>query len=254
MVGAYTIRTDKLDMQVYLNCFSEVLLILKANNIMEVELYFSNAWGNEYRNYTPFNITLDLIQNEIDLAEKSGAGHFGHDDLFISVNHLDTEVLFSHESMFCMDYNTENTLVSDIIRMLNAMSILTYKKKNEFPRSNAWRPPDILQNKKWKARLVSKGLWTSLEGFINTAQIFALNYDFYYEYNTMYDYENQQPVLNADGEQYVLWWHDRPFFTQVDERGGLNFPGAVGLTLKEVKEAGKNIARQIIIWKDLPDL
>ena len=249
MEGIYTICTSVLDPIVYRECFLEIILILKSNNIDEVELYFGASWGNDYKNWTPFKTAIDNIQDEIDKAEKLGAGLFGQEDLFISLNFLDTEILFQHESCIYLDYYVENKLISDITKMLESKLITCTIKKNEFPRLNSWRPPDLLKNGKLSARLVSHGKWTDCEGELKTVQIFALNYDFYHEYRTMYNYPNQKPVLNPEGEQYVLWWNDTPFFTQNHENG-IEFPGVGGYSLREAKEAGMKSAKQNIIWND----
>jgi hypothetical protein len=250
MEGIYTICASDLDPLNYKDCFNEIILILRSNNIDEVELYFGASWGDDYRNWTPFNAPIDNIQVEIHEAERLGAGLFGHDDLFISLNHLDTEILFQHESCIYLDYFTENKLVSDITQMFELKNITFSRKKNDFPRLNSWRPPDLLSNKKLNARLVSIGKWTDSEGEVKDVQIFALNYDFYYEYRTMYNYPDQKPILNPEGEQYVLWWTNTPFFTQNHENG-TEFPGIGGFSLQEAKDAGIKSARQEIIWNDL---
>ena len=250
MEGIFTVSTGLLTGQRYAECFEDTLTILRLNNINEVELYFGSFWGDDYRNWTPFDVAIDLIQNEIDEAENIKAGRFGNDDLFISLNHLDMEILFSHESTISLDYYSENVIVSQILNMFDQKKIATQTKKNEFPRLNSWRPPDLLQNEKFDARLVSTGRWMDQEGKVKIVQIFSLNYDFYYEYKTMYNYENQHPVLNKDGEQFVLWWNESSFFSQ-KQGDGIEFPGSGGLTVQEAKEAAfKSIGREIQ-WDNL---
>jgi hypothetical protein len=250
MTGVYTIYTGVLEFSVYKECFQEIISILKSNGMDEVDLYFGAFWGNVYRNFIPFNIRIDNIQHEIDKAEKSGAGFFGGEDLFISLNPLDIEILFNHERCIYLDYFDENNLVSDILRLFESKHITSSIKKNEFPRLNSWRPPDMLNNEKFIARLVSRGSWTNSDGKVKAVQIFALNYDFNYEYQTMYNYPGQKPNLNPQGEQYVLWWNERPFFTQRN-KDGIEFPGIGGFSPQEAKEAGMKSAKQEIIWDDL---
>ena len=53
------------------NCLDEIIEILKTRKVLEIEMMFGFAWGNEYKEWTPFIVSPDEITIEIDKAEKS---------------------------------------------------------------------------------------------------------------------------------------------------------------------------------------
>jgi hypothetical protein len=77
-------------------------------------MLFGWAWGNDYKNWTPFTTTVEEIAGEIDKANKSGSGSFYDDDTVLYLNHLTTEILFCHEHDIHLSYNEANPIVNSI--------------------------------------------------------------------------------------------------------------------------------------------
>jgi hypothetical protein len=44
-------------------------------------MMFGFAWGNEYKDWTPFIVSINEILNEIEKANNTGTGDFYNDDL-----------------------------------------------------------------------------------------------------------------------------------------------------------------------------
>jgi hypothetical protein len=78
-----SIYTKQLSSQECKKCLDEIIDILKARQVLEIEMMFGFAWGNEYKEWTPFIVPPDEITIEIDKAEKSGTGSFYNDDSFL---------------------------------------------------------------------------------------------------------------------------------------------------------------------------
>ena len=97
-------------------------------------------------------------------------------------------------------------------------------------------------NKNYKARLIIKGQWLYDNILPKTVQIFAINYDFFFDLDEGYNDKNETPLLNEQGEQYIIWWHDNPFYS-VHE-----FPSVGGLSLQQAIEAAESIVQQKIKW------
>src|SRR5260370_25660787 len=72
----HIIYTKQLSREDCKNCLGEIIAILKANQVPEIEILFGFAWGNDYKDWMPFLVSTDEIMIEIDTAEKSGAGSF----------------------------------------------------------------------------------------------------------------------------------------------------------------------------------
>jgi hypothetical protein len=69
-------------------------------------------------------------------------------------------------------------------------------------------------------------------------RVFALNYDFYFDLDEGHC-EGQRPELNSQGEQYVVVWHDEPFFSASD------FPSNGFMTVAEAKNYAKSVVQKI---------
>jgi len=94
-----------------------------------------------------------------------------------------------------------------------------------------------------QARLIINGRW--LYGAIKPmpVQIFALNFDFYYDLDEGHHDESQTPQLNDHGEQYVVVWYDGNFFNSPD------FPSTGYMTLTQAKNYAASVV-QGIEWNE----
>ena len=102
----------------------EIIEIIKHNKILSVELLFGFAWGNEYKNWVPFHVNIDSIQEEILTAERQSDGQFGEDDLHIFCSSIRIEILFCHEKDIHLRYNDSNEVVKDILDLLRNKNLL----------------------------------------------------------------------------------------------------------------------------------
>ena len=96
-------------------------------------------------------------------------------------------------------------------------------------------------NSQSRARLVLKGQWLYDGITPMTVQVFAINYDYYYEMDKQEGCleEGQEPELNQDGEMYMVIWHDDKYFSFA---GSTDFGG---LTLDEAKASAERVVKQI---------
>ena len=97
------------------------------------------------------------------------------------------------------------------------------------------------RNGKRQARLVLKGQWLYQNVIPMPVQIFAINYDYYYEMDLEEDclQDGQEPELNQDGEIYMVAWHDDKYFSFAAS------VGFGGLTLQEAKASAESVVSQI---------
>ncbi len=109
------------------NCLDEIIEILKTRKVLEIEMMFGFAWGNEYKEWTPFTVSPDEITIEIDKAEKSGTGSFYNDDTFLYLRELHSEILFCHEYDIHLEFDQPNEVVNDIIEAWKSKNIIQEK-------------------------------------------------------------------------------------------------------------------------------
>lgn len=104
------------------------------------------------------------------------------------------------------------------------------------------------------ARLIVKGQWLYDNIAPMPVQIFALNYDYFFEMlKEEGHFENSQepyldytePLLNKQGEQYVIAWYSEKYFSFA-----ASFSTG-GLTLDEAKVCAEDIVKQKITWSEL---
>lgn len=106
-----------------------ILNILSINNINEIELFFGCGWGEEYKEWTPYIVLIEEIENEIHIAELNQVGEFGNDDLFISIKEIETEILFCHEMDIHLSFNDENKITNEIIDYWEHENYINFRKK-----------------------------------------------------------------------------------------------------------------------------
>jgi hypothetical protein len=93
------------------------------------------------------------------------------------------------------------------------------------------------------ARLIVRGQWL-YDGIVSKpVRIFSINYDFYYNLDEGYNEEGQEPELNIQGEQYVIVWHNEPFFSASE------FPSNGFMNVAAAKEYAENVV-QSIEWEE----
>ena len=110
-----TIITRILNDEEYKLELNIVIDILRQNHIDKIDLLFGVAWGNEYKDWTPFTIGVDEIINEVDKAQKLNVGQLRNDDLYIILTEMELEFLFCHESDIHISFNYANDIVTSII-------------------------------------------------------------------------------------------------------------------------------------------
>ena len=123
-----TIFTRQLSIAEYKSCSDEIMAILRNNKVFDVEVMFGWAWGNEYKDWTPFTVSLENVLTEIDKAQKTGNGSFYENDTFLLLSDRDTEILFCHEHDIHLNYNETNKIVSDVLNAWEAEGIVHEKR------------------------------------------------------------------------------------------------------------------------------
>jgi hypothetical protein len=96
--------------------FKEIIQIIDKDQDREVEILFGVAWGNEYKDWTPFKVPVYLVEKEIHLAEQLKVGKFGGDDFYITINELQTQILFCHEMDIHLRYNKGNPIIQEVLQ------------------------------------------------------------------------------------------------------------------------------------------
>ena len=112
----YIIYARQLSRQEYKNCLDEIIHILRSHYVLQIEMMFGFAWGNEYKDWTPFVVATDQIAIEINKAEQSGTGSFYNDDTFFYLGESNGEILFCHEYDIHLEFDEPNEVVNDIIK------------------------------------------------------------------------------------------------------------------------------------------
>lgn len=103
---------------------ADLINVLEKHDVKEVELLFGFAWGNDYKDWTPFTVKTFQIEQEINHAESLEVGKFSNDDLYIRVAYFATEFLFCHESDIHLRYNDPNDLTEDVLRLWRKQGII----------------------------------------------------------------------------------------------------------------------------------
>jgi hypothetical protein len=70
--------------------------------------------------------------------------------------------------------------------------------------------------------------------------VYALNYDFYYDLDDLYDDPTQYQELNMYGEQYVIMWTGVGFF------GAKDFPSNGFMSLEEAKRYAESVVKKVL--------
>jgi hypothetical protein len=83
------------------------------------------------------------------------------------------------------------------------------------------------------------GEWLYAGMVAKPVRIFALNYDFYFELAEGYHDDAAKPELNSQGEQYVVVWHNEPFFDAPD------FPSNGFMNVTAAKDYAESVVQKV---------
>lgn len=111
----YIVYTRQLSREECKSSLDEIIDILRGHQVLQIEMMFGFAWGNEYKEWTPFMVPIDEITLEIDKAGQSGTGDFYNDDTFVTLDEQKCEILFCHEYDIHLEFDEINKVVKDII-------------------------------------------------------------------------------------------------------------------------------------------
>ena len=125
-----TVFTRTLNVPEFKTEFDSIIKTLEQNHIDNVEILFGWAWGNDYKNWIPFQIKVSDIVSEIDKPQKQSLGQFRHDDIFITLTEWEIEFLFCHESDIHLSFNDANEITASIIDTWNSKEIIHSKRTN----------------------------------------------------------------------------------------------------------------------------
>ncbi len=82
----------------------------------------------------------------------------------------------------------------------------------------------------YKRREVKRGYWYYDEILKKGVAIIAINYDYWYEIDKAdgFDVTDQHPVLNENGESFMIGWYDAEFKTiESYHDAGINLEDAI---------------------------
>jgi len=113
----------------YVQMLDEIVAIIKRNGVTSIELLFGSGWGNVYKDWKQFPVSVDSISEEIKIAEDLKVGAFGDDDLFIFCPSFNVEILFCHESDVHVRYKESNRLVLDILQLWKDKNLLHFERQ-----------------------------------------------------------------------------------------------------------------------------
>ena len=91
-----------------------------------------------------------------------------------------------------------------------------------------------------EARLVIIGQWLYDNVKPMTVQIFALNFDFYFDLDYDDRDEGAKPELNDQGIQYVAIWKEGNFFDHPDPSNGF-------MTLQDAKDYAESVVKHVAL-------
>jgi hypothetical protein len=107
----------------------KTIQVFRHNNVLTIDLLFGVAWGNEYKDWMPFEVSVDSILDEIKIAEDLKVGRLGDDDLYLIYASRELEVLLCHEHDLHLRYNDSNDLVSAIIKSWKESGIFNKERQ-----------------------------------------------------------------------------------------------------------------------------
>ena len=93
-----------------------------------------------------------------------------------------------------------------------------------------------------EARLVITGQWLYDNVKPMTVQIFALNFDYYFDLDFYDRDEDEKPELNDQGIQYVAIWKEGNFFDNPDPSNGF-------ITLQDAKNYAESVVKHVA-WQE----
>lgn len=121
--------TPMLDLQPFFAEVDYVIQLLSKHKIGDVQLYLGTFDDNKQL----LNIKAEEIKNEIKKFEQIIGGNPWENGVFINIYitmlHLETEVLFCHEADLHLSFNYPNALVLDILNSWKAKELIHAIKK-----------------------------------------------------------------------------------------------------------------------------
>jgi hypothetical protein len=124
------VSSKVLSKEEYKACFEEIIQILTSNQHKKVDILFGVAWGNEYKDWTPFSVPVYNIAHEITVAEQLNVGRFGEDDFYLILTSIKTEILFCHEMDIHLRYQQKNPITETIVESWKANDLVCSVKTN----------------------------------------------------------------------------------------------------------------------------
>ncbi len=119
-----TILTKVLEEDNYREQLTSIVNILDNHGFATAEILFGVAWGNEYRDWVPFNVAVSAIESEIAKAEDLKVGKLGDDDFYVTLGSEELEILFCHERDVHLSFNQNSKLVEDILNSWREKGLL----------------------------------------------------------------------------------------------------------------------------------
>ena len=108
--------TKELDRNSMLLSLDHLLYVCEKNALESLETLFGWAWGYDFYNWTPQQIAVENLKNEIFKAEKVEWGLLGDNDIIITIPKFDVKIRYCHHSDIHLEYETQNDFIKEIIK------------------------------------------------------------------------------------------------------------------------------------------
>ncbi len=88
---------------------------LERMGIARVKMLFGFAWANELyeKDWLELHVTPKQLREKVSVAEKSGAGSLGDDDIFITVEELGYERQYCHHADIHLEAESSNSFAEE---------------------------------------------------------------------------------------------------------------------------------------------
>ncbi len=112
------------------NFFMEVdyvINVLRSNGVHDIEMFYGWSWGE----WETFHSAVDEIKSEIRKQEEITGGRFGENDVYITIDSLETQIIFCHEADIHIEFNKVNGVVADILNSWKLKGIVHCVRRNK---------------------------------------------------------------------------------------------------------------------------
>jgi len=109
--------------------------MLPAFGIIDIEVMYGWAWGNEVFSWETRKIALDSLPTEIKHVESQGFGKIGDDDPIISISSHNLEITLCHETDLHIKFVVSTSLIEKVLEYVSSVFSTIAQEKQPFTSS-----------------------------------------------------------------------------------------------------------------------